>query len=347
MRKLNSFLAASLAHTTLKVVPHASSSERCKQAELIPGSIPKFMVLLVILGSLVGCVNPSEPIPTLLPTQTASPSLTPTAIPTPTQVLTIGSSKVRDQDGMVMLFVPAGEFLMGSSDSDPQAGTDEKPQHTVILDAFWIDRTEVTNEMYARCVADNACTPPMEVFSHSRENYFDNPEYSDYPVIFVKRINAIEYCQWVGARLPSEAEWEKAARGENGNLYPWGNEFDCSAGNFDDEVIFDKPVVPGGPHCDGFEDDTSPVGNYPSGASPYGALDMAGNVWEWVSSIFLPYPYNAMDGREDLSSKVDHILRGGANGSTEDRLRTAERYSHFFPTGYHIQFGFRCADSLD
>jgi serine/threonine-protein kinase len=254
---------------------------------------------------------------------------------------------VRDQDGMVMLFVPAGEFLMGSSDSDPQAVIDEKPQHMVFLEGYWIDQTEVTNEMYARCVADNACTPPMEVFSSSRENYYGNPEYSDYPVIYVKRINANEYCQWAGVRLPSEAEWEKAARGENGNLYPWGNEFDCTAGNFDDEVKFDKPVVPGGPHCDGFEDDTSPVGTYPSGASPYGALDMAGNVWEWVGSKFMPYPYNKEDGREDLSAKVDHIVRGGAFGSTEDRLRSAARFSFFFPTSYHIGFGFRCADSIN
>lgn len=346
MNKNDSFLAARFSNSSLRLNSYQFTQAWMKKIASIRCGIIRFFFIFGLAGSVIGCGTTPVIEPTASPTQTASPSPTPTVIPTPTQVLTIGSSKVRELDGMVMFFVPAGEFLMGSADSDPQAGDDEKPQHTVFLDAFWIDQTEVTNDMYARCVADNACTPPMEIFSSSRENYYGNPEFANYPVIFVKRINAIEYCQWAGARLPSEAEWEKAARGVNGNLFPWGNEFDCTTGNFDDEVKFDKPVVPGGPHCDGYEDDTSPVGNYPSGASPYGALDMAGNVWEWVGSNFLPYPYNATDGREDLNSKVDHIIRGGANGSTEDRLRTSERFSFFFPTSYHIGFGFRCADSL-
>jgi len=345
MNKNGSFLAASSSNSSLRLNSYQIAPAWLKKIASIRCGNIRFFFIFGLVGSVIGCGTTPVIEPTASPTQTASPSPAPTVIPTPTQVLTIGSSKVREQDGMVMLFVPAGEFLMGSSDSDPLAVDDEKPQHVVFLDAFWIDQTEVTIEMYARCVDAGACVPPMEVYSWTRENYYGNPEYANFPVIFVKRINAIEYCQWAGARLPSEAEWEKAARGVNGNLFPWGNEFDCTAGNFDDEVNFDDPVVPGGPNCDGYED-SSPVGSFLSGASPYGALDMAGNVWEWVSSIYLPYPYSDTEDREDLNSKVDHVVRGGASGSTEDRLRSAARFSFFFPTSYHIGFGFRCADSL-
>jgi len=325
--------------------------EKKKQHTLKSRGIVGLMIPLFIMIFLIGCGDQSSLTPAegptsatpegLTPTITASPA--PTATLAPTQELPAGSARTREIDNMVMLYVPAGEFLMGSSESDPQAAYDEFPQHKIILDGFWIDRTEVTNGMYAKCVLANACELPMETFSSTRESYYGNPDYADYPVIFVKWQYANDYCQWAGVRLPSEAEWEKSARGEAGSLYPWGDEFDCHNGNFDDEVIFDEPVVPGGPDCDGYEE-SAPVGSFPSGASPYGALDMAGNVWEWVSSNFLPYPYNAEDGREDFETRALHTIRGGAAGSTEDRIRSAARTGYPFPKNYHIQFGFRCAD---
>jgi eukaryotic-like serine/threonine-protein kinase len=179
-----------------------------------------------------------------------------------------------------MVFVPAGSFSMGS-----ETGlTDEQPVHTVELDSFWIDRTEVTNRMYAACVQADACEAPSE------ESYFTDTYYADHPVVFVSWNDARTYCSWVDRRFPTEAEWEKAAAWSPVTsekfVYPWGNEFDCKRGNFDDETQDDDFVVAGGPDCDGFPR-SSPAGSFLPGASPYGALDMAGNVWEWVSDAFL------------------------------------------------------------
>ena len=167
-----------------------------------------------------------------------------------------------------MVFVPAGEFIMGS-----EVGlTDEQPAHTVFLDAFWIDQTEVTNAMYNLCVRSSACGAP------SVTSYFDDPAYSNHPVVSVSWEDAKAYCAWAGRRLPTEAEWEKAASWDpvtnEKRVYPWGNDLDCKKGNFE---------MSG---CDGYEK-TSPVGSFPSGASAFGALDMAGNAWEWVNDAFL------------------------------------------------------------
>ena len=170
---------------------------------------------------------------------------------------------VSETDGMVLVYVPAGEFRMGSAGSDSQAQDNEKPQHTVYLDAFWMDRTEVTNALYALCVKAGACQPPLSVNYSWRESYYGNSQYDGYPVVYVSWKDAAAYCEWAGRWLPTEAEWEKAARGTDGRLYPWGNaEPDANRLNFNGNV------------------DARAVGSYPSGASPYGALDMAGNVWE-------------------------------------------------------------------
>lgn len=346
MKKHLFFLASDKKYTLSMIASNGSTSEKKTQHIMMPWGITKLIIPLVVINFLFGCVNQPPPIPTVDPTQTTTVSPTATITTVPTKELSIGTTRKRDTDNMVMLYVPAGEFLMGSLESDPNALEDENPQHKLFLDSYWIDQTEVTNEMYSKCVFENACAQPMKLYSQTRENYYGNPEYSDYPVIFVTWENAKDYCQWAGVRLPSEAEWEKAARGEGGNIYPWGNEFDCHKGNFDDEVNFDSGVVSGGPACDGYED-TSPVGTFPSGVSLYRVFDMAGNVWEWVNSIYMTYPYTAGDGREDINAKENHVLRGGGFGSTEDRLRTAARYSFFFPTGYHIQFGLRCADSMN
>ncbi len=198
------------------------------------------------------------------------PAATVTPLPA-TPMPAAGDTMTRPEDGMVMVHVPAGAFEMGSDDGYD----DEKPVHTVYLDAYWIDRTEVTNAQYRRCVQAGECRES----ACAGDGAYNG---ADQPVVCVSWDDAAAYCEWAGGRLPMEAEWEKAARGTDGRAFPWGNEFDCRKGNFDDETELDDYTVPGGPDCDGY-DRTAPVGSYAAGASPYGALNMAGNVREWVS----------------------------------------------------------------
>ena len=222
-------------------------------------------------------------------------SATDTSIPaSPTSALGIGSTTISEKDGMVMVYVPAGEFTMGSENGEDV----EKPAHTVTLDAFWIDQTEVTNAMYAKCVSDGECDRPDSTASYTQSDYFGNSEFDKFPVIHVSWDVANVYCSWAERRLPTDAEWEKAARGENARTYPWGNEPpNNSLLNYNNAV-----------------GDTTEVGKFPTGASPYDAYDMAGNVREWVSSLHQPYPYDATDGREDLSADGSRVLRA-AHGS--------------------------------
>jgi formylglycine-generating enzyme required for sulfatase activity len=145
-----------------------------------------------------------------------------------------------------------------------------RPQHTVTLDSYWIYKTEVSNAMYARCVQAGQCTRPTRTSSDTRSSYYDDPAYADYPVVFVSWYAAQAYCQWAGGRLPTEAEWEYAARGPTNNLYPWGNQIP-------DESLANAGNV---------LSDTTPVYAYPAGASPFGALNMGGNVWEWVGDWY-------------------------------------------------------------
>lgn len=162
---------------------------------------------------------------------------------------------------MVQEFVPAGRFLMGSADGDLAAKVNEKPQHEVYLDAFWMDRAEVSNGMYARCVQAGVCRAPKSSASATRRSYFGNPQFDNYPVIWVARADAEAYFHWAGRRLPTEAEWEKAARGTDGRLYPWGNQVpDAARANF---------AGNGG--------DTNEMGAAgPEGDSPYQIWDMSG-----------------------------------------------------------------------
>lgn len=204
-----------------------------------------------------------------------------------------GNTWTAPVDGMVMVYLPEGIFWMGSNDSDPDANNNEKPQSKVSLDAFWIDRTEVTNAQYAAFL--NAQGSQIEngerwlnlddegcLIEKVGNAYRPKDGYAEHPVVSVTWYGAGAYCAWADRRLPTGAEWEKAARGTDRRIYPWGNAFDCHKGNFDDETKDnDAPVVPGGPNCDGYVR-TAPVGSFLAGASPYGALDMAGNVSEWV-----------------------------------------------------------------
>lgn len=231
--------------------------------------------------------------------------------------------------------IPAGEFLMGSSDIEIAYAktlcsdcdfSDEQPQHLVSLDAYQIGVYEVTNRQYAQCVQAGVCTS------------LNNPTYTAsvrelHPVTNVSWYEANDYCGWVGGRLPTEAEWEKAtswdAETNTKFVYPWGNNDPTAALlNYNDEVR-----------------DTTPVGTYPAGISPYGLFDMAGNVWEWTSSLDQPYPYAALDGREDLSSSDWRVLRGGSWLSYDNNVRSAYR-SWSGPSNTYHDFGFRCARSL-
>jgi formylglycine-generating enzyme required for sulfatase activity len=253
----------------------------------------------------------------------APPILTKTPKPpTPTFTPGIGSTMVSEKDGMMLIFVPAGEFTMGSD-----LYSDEQPIHKVTLDSYWIDQTEVTNKMYALCEQAGACQPPSSTNSSTRNDYYGVSEFDDYPVIYVDRNKAKTYCEWAGRRLPTEAEWEKAARGTDGRIYPWGN--DAPNSNL---LNYNKNVG-----------DTTEVGKYPAGASIYGALDMAGNVWEWVSSLYQSYPYSASDGRENLNATGSRVLRGGAWYDLNSGVRSATRLE--FTSNSFGYFGFRCVIS--
>ncbi|MFZ5820350.1 MAG: formylglycine-generating enzyme family protein, partial [Chloroflexota bacterium] len=224
-------------------------------------------------------------------------------------------------------------FTMGNDSGD----SDEKPAHEVDLDSFWIDQTEVTNAMYQLCVQAKKCNPPSD------ETYFGNEQYANYPVVYVSWNDASRYCAWAGRRLPTEAEWEKTARGVDRRVYPWGDEFSCKKGNFDDETKFDPYVVPGGPNCDGNEY-LATVGSYTSGKSRYGALDMAGNVWEWVADWYSDTYYSNSPSTNPMgpaSGKLK-VLRGGSWSVSVNVVRSSNRYN-FDPTTSSSDMGFRCA----
>lgn len=222
-----------------------------------------------------------------------------------------------------MVPVPAGEFVMGSNVND-----DEKPSHRVYLDAFSIDLTEVTNGQYKQCVSAGKCAPPTEDGSFSRKWYYDVPMYANHPVIFVPWQSAKQYCEWAGKRLPTEAEWEKTARGVDSRNYPWGNDLDMSKLN----VMRDS------------DRDTMAVGSFPAGASPYGALDMLGNVEEWVADWYDPYPNAGAVQRNPTgpASGVLRVKRGCHFICLAEDLHVTHRGGDM-PESSSFMTGFRCA----
>jgi formylglycine-generating enzyme required for sulfatase activity len=268
------------------------------------------VALLLSLSLLVAACG-SEPSPTPLP-----PTDTP-VLPTPTPGA--GDTRVRETDGMVMVYVPEGEFLMGSADDDPDAETMEKPQHTVYLESFWIDKTEVTNAQYRKCVEAGACEEPG---CWNMESY-NSP---DQPVVCVTWHQAQAYATWVGGRLPTEAEWEKAARGTDGRIYPWGNSPpDCSKANYSSCAAA-----------------ALPVGSLPDGASPYGALDMAGNAYEWVLDWYQIDYYSSSphESPQGPKSGIQRVGRGGSFRGGPQLVRCAHR-NRLDPGGSLSDIGFR------
>ncbi len=271
----------------------------------------------------------SEPSATAVPPTLTNAPPTETPIPsiTPSPTLGVGSSRISPNDGMAQVFVPAGEFSMGSADTDKEATFFEKPAHAVAVDAFWADRTEVTNAQYAQCVAAGSCIRPISFQSATRPSYYGNPTFDNYPVLYVSWVNARSYCEWAGRRLPTEAEWEKAARGTDGRIYPWG----------------DTPPSASRANFNSNRGDTTPAGNFADNASFYGALDMAGNVWEWVSDWYAGHYYDSSPDANPQGPDTGslRVLRGGAWDSTLKDVRSAARFQ-LGPTKRQNFIGFRC-----
>jgi formylglycine-generating enzyme required for sulfatase activity len=233
-------------------------------------------------------------------------------------------------DDALYVRVPAGPFSMGSTPGDVNIEDDETPAHWVNLDSYWIMQTEVTNAMYAKCVRAGMCQTPRNWSSATRSSYYGNSTYDSYPVVYTTWNDAEAYCHWVGGRLPTEAEWEKAARGTDGRTYPWGESLDCSKANY-------YPCKKG---------DATKVGSYPSGASLYGALDMAGNVLEWVADWYDGTYYSNSPNRNPsgLASGKYLVLRGGSWYSFDWDVRSAYRYWSS-PGSRGSNVGFRCVRS--
>jgi serine/threonine-protein kinase len=243
---------------------------------------------------------------------------------------------LRDQDGMAMVFVPAGDFIMGSLLG---IGSDEEaPQHRVTLGGYWIDEAEVTNAQYRAFV--DATGYPAPALCKPDDLTYTDPEKTDHPVVCVSWDDAQAYCAWAGGRLPTEAEWEKAARGLDQRNYPWGNRFDGSRANYCDvqcELDYKDSQAD-----DGYAR-TAPVGSYPAGASPFGALDMAGNVWEWVGDwySFSYYGRSPEINPQGPGIGEERVLRGGAWSAFSENLRSAYR-AWLAPGQGDRAIGFRC-----
>lgn len=247
---------------------------------------------------------------------------------TPTQTL---PEEITDAQGLAMRLVAEGDFIMGSSKGEPS----EKPPHPVYLDAYYMDKYEVTNARYKACVDAQACIPPLEATSITRSNYYNNSEFDNYPVIYVDWDMAQTYCKWRGGNLPTEAQWEKAARGTDGRPYPWGEVIDCDHSNNYDGDKFCK-------------NDTSEVGSYEKGKSPYGMYDMAGNVWEWVADWYSTdyYSISPTNNPTGPDSGQFHTLKGGAWNIGIFFVRSAFRFGDPPTSEYFPFFGFRCARLL-
>jgi len=254
-----------------------------------------------------------------------------------------------------MILIPSGEFEMGEDAEQSLSSCqilhdpyhqgecklsefeDEEPVHIVYLDEYYIDKYEVTNADYQICVEDGVCDPPKRFNSYTRDDYYVNPEFAYYPVIFVSWNDAQIYCEWRGARLPTEAEWEKAARGTDGRIYPWGDSYNGNMGNFcDRDYEYD----------DGYED-TAPVGSFPEGASLYGVMDLAGNVGEWIADWY-GTKYYSESPFENPQGPVKGSMRVIKGGSYDCEgtycVRAAER-TGWFPEYKYDRQGFRCAAS--
>ena len=240
-----------------------------------------------------------------------------------------------DPDNNEWITIPAGDFVMGCDigGGDPNCdyfGYGETPKHTVTLSGYKIQKYEVTNTQYKACVDAAVCSAPSSSNSYTRTPYYGNATYDNYPVIYVNWTQASAYCAWIGGRLPTEAEWEKAARGPIPRevIYPWGNDtLTCSLANYS-----------------GCLGDTKEVGSHPAGASYYGLMDMAGNVWEWVNDWYSSSYYSSSPSTDPTgpTSGGYRVLRGGSWYGNTWLLRVSGR-SGSLPSNVIDYYGFRCA----
>ena len=308
--------------------------------------------ILISAAMLLASCGP-EATPTPMPPVIEPPALASvTAAPGEPQA---GATKALGETGITLLYVPAGEFWMGSAASDALSGANERPQHHIYLDGYWIGRTEVTNAQYARFIEaggysrreywtdeswqwreSNGITAPANWDSSGRNG-------AEYPVVGVSWYEAEAFARWADARLPTEAEWEKAARGTDGRIWPWGNAWDGTRLNYCDKKCTyawkDYAVN------DGYEY-IAPAGQYAAGASPYGALDMAGNVWEWAADWYDETYYLVSPERNPVgpSAGFFRVLRGGSCFLDASIVRCAYRW-WIRPDyrSYYLGFGFRVA----
>jgi formylglycine-generating enzyme required for sulfatase activity len=297
---------------------------------------------ILVLGLLSFFVSGMKPYPIY---QTNTPPIPdhPTAIPFITEVLPTleihstsipASVEILDR-GAKMILIPAGVFIMGNNDAD----NTEKPEHSIFLNDFYMDQYEVTNGLYRACVDVGTCPPPLHNYSFTHPNYYNDSQFENYPVVYINWDMANRYCAWRGdvtgnkTHLPSEAEWEKAARGNDGGNYPWGNTLpDKGFLNYNRQI-----------------DDTTSVGLYLNGRSPYGLYDMAGNVWEWVYDWYDVYPGGDISASQDFG-KTYHILRGGSWYTNDQNIGSTYRKrgrveENVQPVDWYSGIGFRCAAS--
>ncbi len=289
---------------------------------LLPAALG-VLAIAALGAAVVFAGNRNAPAPAAAATSTEGSPATATAtiagLAIPVQVI--------DQTGVTMRLVGAGDFLMGSDRGMP----DEKPEQTFYLDEFYIDKYEVTNAFYSACVKAGVCESPKPGKTSARVAYFGDSNFDNYPVVDVDWNMARTYCEWRGARLPTELEWEKAARGPEGRTYPWGEEISCNEANYF-----------------GCRGEIDSVSRFENGLSVYGVQNMAGNVAEWVSSLYKAYPYDLTDGREDLEAAGERVIRGGSwiNSDSDNEVRAAHRQKAE-PATASESIGFRCARTPD
>jgi formylglycine-generating enzyme required for sulfatase activity len=268
-----------------------------------------------------------------IPASSATPTITFTPV--------AGAVRTNPVDNAQLVYIPEGQFTMGLSEPQvnfllnicdecrPDHFYGSQPPHPVRVDAYWIYQTEVTNRMYAACVWDADCQPPAQTGSNTHDDYWGNPAYDDYPVVYVDWFAADRYCRWAGGRLPTDAEWEKAARGDDARIFPWGDAApDASLANVGN---------PSG--------DNRPVGSYPQGASPYGVLDMAGNAWEWVADWhdINYYRYSPLDNPQGPDASPDGQRSGrGGNWYWHGAFASAAYHDWWEPENSGSETGFRC-----
>jgi formylglycine-generating enzyme required for sulfatase activity len=259
-----------------------------------------------------------------------------------------------------MVLVPAGPFEMGRDPYellldcqefvDPFWGGrcelwffETSPLRIMHLEDYYIDLYEVTNAAYAECVEEGACTPPAETTSATRNSYYGNSEYDNYPVIHVTWEDANAYCTWRGARLPTTAEWEKAARGPESLKYPWGDTFDGDVLNFCDvNCPEDALLHSANPNFDDGFADTAPVGSFPAGVSPYGLFDMGGNVIEWMADTLSQDEFLMAETKSPASNIP---IRRGGSWSHSGGAATSPAHNIVNDRSSDNFTGFRCASS--